>query len=79
MKQYLQGFCDVMSLLGNRTSWDEAVGTCKSYKEKHKQVQREKGITHYCMQVCGNCEHFTVGQVETSENKVGGGNEIKSY
>ena len=77
MKQYLQGFCDVMACDDNRTSWDE--DACQAYKEKYKQVQREKGITHYCIRVCGNCEHFTVGQVETSEDRVGGGNEIKSY
>ena len=62
MEKYLQGFCDIMACDDNRTSWDEPVGTCKSFKQKDKQVV-ESTMIPYCLEVCGNCEYFTVGEV----------------
>lgn len=67
-ERHLRGFCDLkgdyahlLDIDDPRTSWDEEA--CESFNEKHKQVI-ERGMVPYCLKVCGNCEYFTVGEVE---------------
>ncbi|GAH35891.1 unnamed protein product [marine sediment metagenome] len=60
-EMYKQGFCD-LERDDPRTLWDE--DACNRYKEKNKQVIDSNSMLPYCLKVCGNCEYFTVGEIE---------------